>query len=47
MKYLYQFIVLYMAIHFIWYLFHERNLWGKVSAVLILILFLLRLFLIK
>lgn len=44
---IYHLIVLYLTIHFIWYLLRERKFWNQVSAGIVLILFLLRLFLIK
>ena len=47
MQILYHFIVLYLAAQFIWYLFREKKFWSQVSAAIVLIMFLLRLFLIK
>ena len=47
MKLFYLFIVLYFSLHFIWFLFHQRRFWSQASTVLVLVLFLLRLFLIK
>lgn len=44
---LYHLIVLFLAINFIWYLFHEKKLWNQISTAIVLIMFLLRLFLIK
>jgi hypothetical protein len=43
----YHLIVFYLASHFIWYLFRENGFWKRVSVALVLIMFLLRLFLIK
>ena len=43
----YQLIVFYLVFHFIWYLFRENKFWKRVSVVFVLIMFLLRLFLIK
>jgi len=34
-------------LNLVWYLFQEKKFWGQVSAVLVLIIFLLRLFVIK
>ena len=47
MTILYHLIVLYLTVHFVWYLFRERKFWLQASTALVLILFLLRLFLIK
>ncbi len=47
MTILYQLIVLYLTIHFIWYLFREKRFWFQVSTILVLIMFILRLFLVK
>ena len=43
----YQLIVLYLSLHLLWYLFRQKKFWGQASAVLVLVLFLLRLFWIK
>jgi len=47
MKILYQLIVLFLAIHLTWFLFHEKKSWSQVGTAIVLILFLLRLLLIK
>ena len=47
MQILYHLIVLYLTVNFIWYLFREKKFWHQVCAALVLIMFLLRLFLIK
>jgi hypothetical protein len=47
MRFVYYLIVLYLTAHFIFYLFREKNFWKRVSVALILILFILRLFLVK
>jgi hypothetical protein len=47
MQIAYHLIVLYLVGHLIWYLFREKKFWNQVCAVLVLIMFLLRLFLIK
>jgi hypothetical protein len=47
MRVIYLLIVLYLSLHFIWYLFRQKNFWNQASAVLVLALLLLRLFLIK
>ncbi len=47
MQIIYHLIILFLAIHIIWYLLQERKFWNQVSAGIVLILFLLRLFLIK
>jgi hypothetical protein len=43
----YELIVLYVSLHLTWYLFRQRKFWNQASAVLILTLFVLRLFGIK
>jgi len=47
MKIVYQLIVLFLSIHLVWYLFRERKFWDQVGTGILLILFLLRLLLIK
>lgn len=47
MKILYQLIVLFLSIHLIWYLFREKKFWNQVGAAIVLILFLLRLVMLK
>ncbi|MFC2160388.1 hypothetical protein ACFLRX_01915 [Acidobacteriota bacterium] len=47
MKILYHLIVLFLTIHFVWYLFREKKFWIQVGTAVIVIMFLLRLFLIK
>lgn len=47
MEIVYRLIVLYFVGHIIWYLFREKKFWGQVSAVILLVMFVLRLLLIK
>ncbi len=47
MQIVYRIIVLYFVIHLVWYLFRERKFWDQVSAAVVLVLFALRLLLIK
>jgi len=47
MQIIYHLIVLYLTTHLIWYLLRERNFWNQVSGGIVLVLFLLRLFLVK
>jgi positive regulator of sigma E activity len=47
LRYLYQLIVLYLAVHLVGYLFREKKFWAQASAVMVLALFLLRLLWIK
>jgi len=47
MQILYHLIVLYLTVSLIWHLFREKKFLNQVSAALVLIVFLLRLFLIK
>ncbi|MGB7295204.1 MAG: hypothetical protein WBC70_06395 [Candidatus Aminicenantales bacterium] len=43
----YDIIVLYLSLHFLWYVVRQKKLWNQADAALVLTLFLLRLFLIK
>jgi hypothetical protein len=47
MRLFYHFIVLYLSLHLLWYLVRQKNFWNQAGAALVLVLFLLRLFLIK
>ncbi len=47
MRFFYHLIVFYLSLNLIWYLFREKKFWSQASAVLVLIIFLLRLFLAK
>lgn len=47
MHFVYQLIVLYLTGQLLWYLFREKKVWAQASVVLVLALFLLRLFWIK
>jgi len=47
MQLVYSFIVLYLSLSLIVHLFKEKRLRWQISSALVLILFLLRLFLIK
>jgi len=47
MRFFYHLIVFYLSLNLIWYLFREKKFWNQVSTVLVLIIFLLRLFLVK
>jgi len=47
MRTIYHLLVLYLTAHFIWYLFREKKFWKQAAVVLVLIMFLLRLFLIE
>lgn len=44
---LYQLIVLFLSASLIWYLLREKRFWNQLSAALVLVMYLLRLFLIK
>ena len=44
---LYHVIVLYMTIHLIWFVLREKKFWNQLSGVIVLIVFLLRVLLIK
>ncbi|UCC38268.1 MAG: hypothetical protein JSV96_10495 [Candidatus Aminicenantes bacterium] len=47
MQILYHLIVLYLTINFIWYLLREKKFWYQFSVAVVLVMFLLRLLLIK
>lgn len=44
---IYHAIVIYLTIHLIWFIIREKKFWDQLSGVLVVILFLLRLLLIK
>lgn len=46
-KIIYHLIVLFLTLNLIWYLFREKQFWSQLSIAIVLIMFLLRLFLIK
>ena len=43
----YHIVVFYLAIHLIWYIWREKKFWNQLGAAIVLIMFLLRLLLIK
>jgi len=47
MGFVYRLIVLFFAIHILLYLFREKKFWNQAGAVIVLVLFTLRLLLIK
>lgn len=47
MKVVYLLIVLFLSLNFLWYVLHEGRFWLQVSACLVLVMLLLRLFLVK
>lgn len=47
MQILYRGLVFYLTAHLVWFIIREKKFWDQLSGVLVLILFLLRLFLIK
>jgi hypothetical protein len=47
MQIIYHIIVLYLTIHLIWFIIREKKFQDQVSGMIVLIMFLLRLFLIK
>jgi hypothetical protein len=47
LKFVYQIIVFYLSLHLFWHLVRQKDFWSKASTVLVLTLFLLRLFWIK
>lgn len=44
---IYHIIVLYLTIHLVWFIVREKKFWDQLSGMIVLIMFLLRLFLIK
>ena len=44
---LYHLIVLYMTIHLIWFVIREKKFWNQLGGMIVLIVFLLRVLLIK
>jgi len=47
MELVYRLIVLYLAIHVAVYLLRQKKFWNQLGAVVVLILFVLRLLLVK
>ncbi len=47
LRYFYHFLVLYLSLHYLWYIIRRKNIWDQAGAALVLTLFLLRLFLVK
>jgi hypothetical protein len=47
MELVYRLIVLFFAIHIGWYVFKERSVWNQAGGVLLLVLFVLRLLMVK
>jgi hypothetical protein len=47
MRYVYQAIVLYLAVHLVGALIREKSFWKQAGIALVLVLFILRLFLIQ
>lgn len=47
MKILYHLIVGFLTINLVWYLVKEKKFWAQASTAIVLVMFLLRLFLIK
>lgn len=47
MQIIYQILVLYLTLNFVYYLFREKKFWNQMNTILVLVIFLLRLFLIK
>ena len=44
---LYHLIVLYMTMHLLWFVIREKKFWDQLSGLIVLIVFLLRVLLIK
>ena len=44
---IYHLIVAYFTLHLIWFIVREKKIWTQLSGMIVLIMFLLRLLLIK
>ena len=44
---IYHIIVFYLVIHLVWYILRDKKFWNQLGGALVLVIFLLRLFLIK
>ena len=44
---IYHLIVFYLTIHLVWFIIREKKFWDRLGGVMVLIVFFLRLFLIK
>lgn len=44
---IYHLIVLYLTLHLIWFVIREKKFWSQMSGTIVLVIFLLRLLLIK
>ena len=47
LRLVYLLMVFYWSLHLVWYLFRQKKFWNQALVVPVLVLFLLRLFLIK
>jgi hypothetical protein len=44
---IYHIIVIYLTLHLVWFIIHEKKFWNQLGAAMVLVMFLLRLLLIK
>jgi hypothetical protein len=47
MRIIYQLFVAYLTAHVLWCLFREKRFWRQAGIVLVLVMFLLRMFLVE
>ena len=47
MQIIYHLLVLYFTVHLIWYMLREKKFWSQMGGMIVLIVFFLRLILIK
>ncbi len=43
----YHIVVFYLAVHLVWYSLREKKFWNQLGGAMVLVIFLLRLFLVK
>jgi hypothetical protein len=46
-RFIYDIIILYLSLHLLWYIVHQKKMGNQAGAALVLALCLLRLFLVK
>ena len=44
---IYHIIVIYLTLHLVWFIIREKKFWNQLGAAIVLVVFLLRLLLIK
>jgi hypothetical protein len=43
----YHILVFYLTVHLVWYIVREKKFWNRLGATMVLVVFILRLFLVK